>query len=689
MRRRANSNPQPSKAIIVIWLLCLSCFIPFSVYSQDYRINDDWQYVPGYAFNMQKRPPWEEVDLPHTWNAQDIKDGKLDYYRGLGIYRKNLTLPVSDTLKRYFLKFEGSTLVTDVYINGYHAGQHKGGYTAFTLEITSWLKNTQQNEILVMVNNAFDSEVMPLVGDFNIYGGLHRPVHLLVRDQTCFDLLNHGASGIFISQKGVSQSLATVEVSGGVLSTTEVQQLTVKTSILDANGQIVKTADQSLDLAETTSWTQQLTIEKPHLWDGRKNPYLYRVESELQVNGKTVDQLVQPLGLRYFQIDSQKGFFLNGKYTDLRGVCYHEAKAGKGSALTPSDYNQDFQMMLDMGVNAIRTSHYPHSEYFYKTCDSLGIVVYTEIPMVGPGGYMGRGFMNNEGFKANGKKQLIELIRQNYNHPSIIFWGLYNEVKINGDDPYTYISELNALAKREDPTRLTMAATFQDNHNNDITDAIGWNRYFGWYGGHPKTIGEWADRMRARQPRRPLSISEYGAGASIHHHSDSLIAPTPAGKWHPEEWQNYYHEENWKALSERPYLWGKFIWLMFDFGAVHRTEGDTDGVNDKGLVTADRQVKKDAYFFYRANWSDLPTLHLVSKRFTDRVTPKTTPKAYTNLDRVSFYHNGKKIATVSAELGIAEAPEITLLPGVNEIKVRGKSKSTVMEDSTQWVLETK
>lgn len=647
-------------------------------------INQSWLFTPGYAYNMQKQPPWQEVDLPHSWNAMDANDGNIAYYRGLGVYKKQLNIKEKPESKRYYLKFEGSTTVTDVFVNGQHVGHHKGGYTAFTFEVTEAVK-AGDNELLVMVNNAYDSEVMPLVGDFNVYGGIHRPVHLIIKDEVSFEMGNHGSSGIFISQKQVSKETATIEVKGKIFNgSAKDQEISMVIEVLDAKNKVVAQKETKLQSSKTekTEFVQNLEIANPTLWNGKENPYLYYVKIAIKSEGIIVDQITQPLGLRNFKLDPDKGFFLNGKYLDLKGVCYHEAKQGKGSALTKADYKEDFQIMIDMGVNAIRTAHYPHSETFYDMCDSLGIVVYTEIPQVGPGGFIGRGFINSQGFKDNGKQQLTELIRQNYNHPSIVFWGLYNELKIQGDDPHEYITELNQLAKKEDPYRYTMAATFQDNHNNDITDAIGFNKYYGWYGGNASEIGTWADEVHQEFPNRPVSVSEYGAGASIQHHSDSLVAPKPAGMWHPEEWQANYHEENWKALKTRPFIWGKFIWLMFDFGAAHRSEGDTKGINDKGIVSANREVKKDAYYFYKANWNPEPMLQLAEKRYVERINPNVKIKAYTNLPVVDFYLNGKKIGSAKSSNGIALSKEIALKAGDNTITIKGKK----LQDQVVWTL---
>ena len=671
-------------------LLFSSFIFSLLMFSQESDFsNEDWQFVPGYAFNMGKNPPWQKVNIPHSWNATDAKDGNIGYYRGLGVYRKEFKVTNFDSDKRYFLHFEGSATVTDVLVNGNNVGHHKGGFTGFNFEITNAI-NDRENELLVMVNNAYDSEVMPLVGDFNVYGGIHRPVHLIITDKVTFEKDNYGSPGIFVTQKNVSNSNASMEIKGSVSNNSDkAKKIKVTTSILDASGKEVANAFSEIEVPSGAkdNWIQQIDVANPILWNGREDPYLYKAIFSLVEGNEVLEKVEQPLGLRFFKLDADKGFFLNGKYLDLKGVCYHEAKLNQGSALSKKDIEEDLSIIMDMGVNAIRTSHYPQSETFYAMCDSLGIIVYTEIPQVGPGGFIGRGFINSVGFKENGKQQLLEMMRQNYNHPSIIFWGLYNELKIQGDDPYDYIKELNTIAKNEDPYRFTMAATFQDNHNNDITDALGWNKYYGWYGGKPEEIGNWADQAHKGQPNRPISVSEYGAGASVLHHSDSLIAPKAAGSWHPEEWQAHYHEKNWEVLKTRPFIWGKFIWLMFDFGAAHRAEGDTNGVNDKGLVTADRKIKKDAYYFYKANWNPEPMLHLAEKRFSERVNPHVKIKAYTNLKSIDFYLNGKKIGSEKSENGMAFSKEITLKEGENKIEVRGKSGKETLVDTVEWSLE--
>lgn len=658
-----------------------------TVCAQEIPINNDWEFVKGYEHNMQKKPNWVKVTLPHTWNANDVKEGNIAYFRGMAIYRRQLDLSNYDANKRFFLKFDGATTVSDVFINDKYVYNHKGGFTGFTVDITPELNPNGQNEVRVMVNNAYNSEVMPLAGDFNLYGGLHRPVSLIIKNPIHFDLSNYGSPGVFIAQKKITKSKAELGVTGSVDNqSAKAKKIVVESSVTDANGKQIlrKTTEVEALPNQKTLWSQELYLNNPTLWNGVKNPYRYKYKSLIKDGNTVLDSVVQLIGLRYFEIDPQKGLFLNGEYYDLKGVCYHEAKKDIGSALTYEDYQEDFKIIRDMGANAIRTAHYPHSPIFYNMCDSLGIIVYTEIPQVGPGGSEGLGFINSEGFKENGKQQLKELIRQNYNHPSIFFWGLFNELKIIGDDPHQYIQELNKLAKQEDPYRLTIVASNQDDHNNDITDVIGFNKYYGWYGSNSFELAKWADAYHQENPNRAMAISEYGAGASIKHQSDSLIAPKPTGVWHPEQWQTKYHEDYWKQLSERPYIWGKFIWLMFDIASSHRSEGDTKGMNDKGLVTEDRKVKKDAYYFYQANWSDEPMLQIAEKRFVDRIKRQTKIKVFTNVKNVNFYLNGKGVGSGTLVNGTITSPEITLQKGKNTITVKAKAGNKELQDTVIW-----
>ena len=649
---------------------------------QDILLNNDW----NFRFSHQVQKGTEvRVDLPHTWNAQDALSGKIDYKRGIGNYEKNLFIRPEWKGKRLFIRFEGVNNIADVFINRRHIGEHRGGYGAFIFEITGKVEYGKENSILVRVNNGEQLDIMPLVGDFNFYGGIYRDVHLLITDETCISPLDYASPGVRLIQDSVSHRYAkvraTVDLSNGSSGN---QKVELNVRLLDGQ-RVVKEGTKNVNLSGNEVMQQELTfeIDQPHLWNGRQDPFLYQAEVTLFRNGQMVDRVTQPLGLRFYRIDPDKGFFLNGKHLPLQGVCRHQDRSEVGNALRPQHHEEDVALMLKMGVNAVRLAHYPQATYFYDLMDKNGIIVWAEIPFVGPGGYNDKGFVDLPAFRANGKEQLKELIRQHYNHPSICVWGLFNELTELGDNPVEYIKELNVLAHQEDTTRPTTSASNQMGDLNFITDAIAWNRYDGWYGGTPADLGKWLDRMHKDHPEICIAISEYGAGASIYHQQDSLVKTVPTSWWHPENWQTYYHIENWKTISSRPYVWGSFVWNMFDFGAAHRTEGDRPGINDKGLVTFDRKVRKDAFYFYKANWNrEEPMLYLTGKRNTVRTQRLQTITAFTNLSGAELFVNGKSYGkAIPDSYAILEWKNVELEPGENEIKVVSTNKKLPLSDS--------
>ena len=649
---------------------------------QDILLNNDW----NFRFSHQVQKGTEvRVDLPHTWNAQDALSGKIDYKRGIGNYEKNLFIRPEWKGKRLFIRFEGVNNIADVFINRRHIGEHRGGYGAFIFEITGKVEYGKENSILVRVNNGEQLDIMPLVGDFNFYGGIYRDVHLLITDETCISPLDYASPGVRLIQDSVSHRYAKVraivDLSNGSSGNQEVE---LNVRLLDGQ-RVVKEGTKNVNLSGNEVMQQELTfeIDQPHLWNGRQDPFLYQAEVTLFRNGQMVDRVTQPLGLRFYRIDPDKGFFLNGKHLPLQGVCRHQDRSEVGNALRPQHHEEDVALMLEMGVNAVRLAHYPQATYFYDLMDKNGIIVWAEIPFVGPGGYNDKGFVDLPAFRANGKEQLKELIRQHYNHPSICVWGLFNELTELGDNPVEYIKKLNVLAHQEDTTRPTTSASNQMGDLNFITDAIAWNRYDGWYGGTPADLGKWLDRMHKDHPKICIAISEYGAGASIYHQQDSLVKTVPTSWWHPENWQTYYHIENWKTISSRPYVWGSFVWNMFDFGAAHRTEGDRPGINDKGLVTFDRKVRKDAFYFYKANWNrEKPMLYLTGKRNTVRTQRLQTITAFTNQAGAELFVNGKSYGkTTPDSYAILEWKNVELEPGENEIKVVSTNKKLPLSDS--------
>lgn len=636
----------------------------------DQLLNDNWQFRFGHQV---EKSTVARVDLPHTWNAQDALSGRTDYKRGLGHYERRLFVPADWKGQRLYLRFEGANSIADLFVNGRHAGQHRGGYGAFVFEITDFVNYGKANTLRVSVNNAETLDVMPLVGDFNFYGGLYRDVHLVRTGPTCISLLDHGSSGIRLVQDSVSKDYAAIRalvaLSNGSDTATQAEVLL---RLLDGDREV---AAQRLTLTlppdSSVEGSLPVSLRRPRLWDGRRDPFRYRAEVSLWRNGHEVDRVEQPLGLRYYHIDPERGFFLNGRHLPLRGVCRHQDRSEVGNALLREHHDEDAAIMAEMGANAVRLAHYPQAEYFYDLMDRYGFIVWAEIPFVGPGGYSDEGFVNLLAFRQNGREQLVELIRQHYNHPSIVVWGLFNELSMRGDDPVPYIKELNDLAHREDPTRLTVAASNTDGALNFVTDAMAWNRYDGWYGGTPAGLGQWLDHMHTTHPDLRIAISEYGAGASLYHQQDTLVKTVATSFWHPENWQTHYHMANWREISARPFVWGSFIWNLFDFGAAHRHEGDRVGINDKGLVSFDRRTRKDAFYFYKANWNkEVPLLYLAERRCTRRTRPVQTFMAFTNQPEAELFVNGVSCGRAEADsLATVRWTGVRLRPGENEVRV--------------------
>ncbi len=650
----------------------------------DTLIDKDWKFSISYD-GGRKESTAEHVNLPHTWNNHDIQSGKIDYYRGVGVYRKEIFFDESLDGKRVFLRFDAASLVADLFINNKFVGEHRGGYTAFCYEITPYLEYGKENLITVEVNNSWRSGIMPLTGDFNIFGGIYRPVHLIITDAICISPLDFASSGVYLTQSNVSHESAQMEVRT-VLSNghNEAKNFLVKTIIYDENGKEVghKSSKAQMGANQNESLVQDFVVEKPHLWNGKKYPYLYNVKVQLLSDGRVTDEISQPLGFRYFRVDPQKGFFLNGKYLDLYGVSRHQDRLDRGNALTKEDHEEDISLILELGANAVRLCHYPQSQYFISLCDSSGLIVWSELPFVNL-------YTKSAAFEKNGIEQLEEMIHQLYNHPSIIFWGLFNELRVNQDDPTNYVEKLEEVAKEIDKYRITTAATDISASFDTITDVIAWNRYFGWYAGKAHYISTWLDSMHAVYPDRCIGLSEYGAGGSIRMHEESFDKPVePKGKWHPEEWQDHFHEVYWSVLKTRPYVWCKLIWNMFDFASATRREGDTDGRNDKGLVTYDRKTKKDVFYFYKANWSNEPVIHLVNKIFRVRERQHINVKVYSNMDEVGLLVNGKEIGRSKGnDIKVFEWKNVKLKDGNNFVLVRGLMNGQQYTDSCRWWYE--
>lgn len=649
-------------------------------------LDKGWGYRPVSDTGLKSS--MKQVTVPHTWNANYIP-GTRSYNREMMVYRRDLEITPDMKDKRLFLYFEGVNSSATVLVNNKSVGSHKGGYTAFCMEVTDYAKQGT-NKLEVWVTNAYNPEILPISGDFNIYGGIHRPCHLLVTEQDCISPLFYASPGVFIHQDKVSEKQAQITVETMLSLRGKKQGLKVRTTIEDVKGNIIS---QNIEQNVTNENVKQpFVIDHPVLWNAKQNPHLYKVIVELLDNGKVIDRVEQRTGLRYFSVDADKSFFLNGKYLDLYGFCLHEEVEGKGSALSAEDHERDMELVKESGATSLRLVHYPHSESIYHLSDENGIVLWTEIPMVGPGGYDFCGFINTDGLKEHARQVLKELVYQKYNHPSICFWGIFNEIRTNYDNAEPFARELHELYKEIDPSRLTTLASCGDpKFYQNCSDLMAWNKYIGWYGSRnaPETAGNFFDKAKAASNGKPVAISEYGGGANVEHHfSMKENDVKPSGQFHPEEGQTYIHEGNWSAFAQRPYMWAKYIWVFADFQSSIRNEGGKPGINDKGLVTYDRKIKKDAFYFYKANWSTEPMIYITSRRFTERPEANVQVKVYSNLRENTLYVNGKKIGKQKSDsLHRVVWQNVTLSKGENRIRVEGKSKAGVIEDTCVWYLK--
>ena len=633
---------------------------------------------PGAAEPGFDDAAWSRTTLPHTFNAGESGEG--DYHRGPGWYRRAFEIDAIEPDRRLFVQFDGAALVADVYLNGRPACRHEGGHAAFRCDLTALIQ-PGRNVLAARVDNSASRVVSPLGGDFTVFGGLYRPVSLIEADALHFDLLDHGGPGVYARASEIGEDAATVSVEARVANNeTQPRRAPVTIRVLDAAGREVARATTSVEVPPRSvrPATVDLRLASPRLWDGVRDPYLYRVVARIGGQG---DEVAVPLGVRSFAFDPEHGFVLNGRPYPMRGVnLMHSARPGKGTAVTDEEIAEDFAIIREMGATGIRLVHFQHSQAAYVEADRLGLPAWTEIGINSE-------IEDTPAFRANAAQQLRELIAQTYNHPAVVLWGLGNEVYADDPKVARVLRELHEVAKQADPSRPTVYAhccQADDHPKALVSDVIGFNRYFGWYPDQSgTTIGEWAEGFHTAHPERPFAVSEYGAGASVLHQEDPPRSVVPASGWHPEQFQTLYHETNWLELKDKPYLWGTFVWVMFDLASAGRHEGDRRGVNDKGLVTYDRKVRKDAWYWYQAWWSERPMLHITSRRFTERLDPEATVKVYTNADAATLFVNGEAVDTRRAENRMVAWP-LTLREGANDIEVRAAGGGEALADRVTW-----
>ena len=595
-----------------------------------WNINKGWTFVKDMNEAPASLPQTgEQIDLPHTWNGKDGQDGGNDYFRGTCCYAKTIRkdeLPAGD---KYFLEIHGANSSADVYMNGKRLAHHDGGYSTWRVEITNTLRS--ENCLVILVDNTANEMVYPQTADFTFYGGLYRDVAIVAVPKTHFELEQLGCPGIYVTPI-MAGSTANVTVQTYVMDLQEGDKIALR--IMDAEGNLVA---EQIGESEKAAFL----LENAHLWDGINDPYLYKAEAVIVRGEEVLDQVATRFGCRSFEIHPEKGFILNGKEYPLRGVSRHQDRWEIGNALLPQHHEEDMDLICQVGANTIRLAHYQHDQYFYDLCDERGMVVWAEIPYISR--HMPEG-------NSNTQLQMKELITQCYNHPSIVVWGLSNEITMDGAKDPDMIQNhrvLNDLVHKMDPNRPTVIACISmcgiDEEYVHIPDVVSYNHYFGWYGGSMDEYGPWFDNFHAKYPNTPIGVSEYGCEALNWHNSN------PESGDYSEEYQAMYHESLIRQLFTRKYIWATHVWNMFDFGADARAEGGENGQNHKGLITIDRKYKKDAFYAYKAWLNPEPMIHLCGKRYIDRVEDVTKVTVYSNAPAVELFANGVSLGKKTAE----------------------------------------
>lgn len=638
----------------LLFFLCVMMLTGFCCRAEAREVtsfNEGWEFKKGpFAADAMKaslkwNADWEQVTIPHTWNAADMQKKVSAFYEGSAYYRKRHLFPETLKGKRIFLRFEGVGSCAEVYINGYLAGTHKGGYSAFVCEIGPQVKLGEENEIVVKADNSARPDVIPVNHVlFGVYGGIYRPVWLVVTEPCSIVVNDCASSGVYITQKDVSAKGAEVNVKVKVDNATLIPTpVTLENAIYDAEGKLVKKHTQSFELTPqgVQSYSARFKLTKPHLWQGREDPYLYKVVSRLFQDGRLLDEVTQPLGLRKYEAIAGKGFFLNGKKYPMYGVTRHQDWWGLGSALTNREHDFDLEQIMDIGATTVRFAHYQQSEYLYSRCDTLGLIIWAEIPFVNR--------VTGQEWD-NAHQQMRELIRQSFNHPSIYVWGIHNEVYHPHEYTAALTQSIHDLCKLEDPDRYTVSVNgygYADHPVNLNADIQGMNRYFGWYERKIQDIKPWIERMEKEYPWQRLMLTEYGADANIAHQTEILgDALNWTSPFYPETFQTKLHEYQWSVIAQHPYILASYLWNMFDFAVPTSKRGSVPARNMKGMMTFDRKTKKDSYFWYKANWTKSPVLHMTQRRNTLRERKETSLTVYSNMGTPKVYLNGRELQGV-------------------------------------------
>jgi beta-galactosidase len=660
-------------------------------YRQEVVLDKGWKFHPGAlpveqaVASTLEDASWQTVTIPHTWLNKNSQRGVDLCIFDSAWYRLKIAIPQLIKGKRHFLRFQGSNFLTEAWLNGQKIGEHRGGHTAFHFEITDKMI-FGDNVVMVHVNNELKHGQPAHYANFNQYGGLYRPVSLITVDDLHVTLNDRGSSGIRIKQGRITpdqaELSATITVRNGRAESAEAG---IEVMIVDQEGKQVAVARiaKSIPAGHEIPVQVPFVVEHPRLWQGRVDPHLYFAQVKVALGDRVTDRVDQRFGIRSLVIDPERGTFLNGKRYDLHGVNLHQDRRGKGWAVTTDDVAEDIRLIKEMGATFVRLAHYPHQQATYDLLDEAGLLAWSEILCVWQ-------FPINQTTVDICREQLVEMIRQLGNHPSIVVWGLYNEIP-NGEQHKQLIRGLVQLAHEEDSTRPTTGSSLLSDADplHSITDLIGLNRYFGWYMPSTDQMGPWADRCHAQNPKLLFGISEYGSSASPYKHTDMIIEPLTRfrglpGRGYPEEYQAWHHERIWSQLRSRDYLWCKIIWEMFDHATMQGRDADEPGICDMGLVTHDRQVLKDAYFFYKASWTDDAMVHICSRRFDPRTRQSIDLKVYSNLPELTARLNGVALADPERDGVIWIWKKCRLATGPNVVQVTGTKNGEEVRDQVEW-----
>lgn len=649
------------------------------------QFNTDWQFKKDSL--PQSADSWDKVNVPHTWNNVDMQTQRNNFYTGKAIYKKQFSVPEKTPGSRVFIRFEGVASVAEVLINNKFVGNHAGGYSAFVFEITDFLNTDKPNEIVVRVDNSSRPDVIPVNHRlFGVYGGIYRPVQLIVTQSTNICLTDYASPGVYLTQRNVTKKSADLTVKVKIDSrNTKPEDIQLRTLIYDNEGRLkssrmtpVTIPVQGMKIVE-----QELNIRRPRLWQGIEDPYLHKAVVQILKQNVVIDEVVQPLGFRHFEFKKAKGMFLNGKKVPMYGVCRHQDWWESGSALQNYQHDKDLEIIKELGATTIRLAHYQQSDYFYSKCDSLGFLVWAEIP-----------FVNRVSTyeAANAKQQLVELIRQSYNHPSIYIWGLHNEVYSPSSYVISLTKELNDIAKTEDPNRYTVQVSGYNRVNHEVNnnaDIQGINQYFGWYNGTLDSLKTWVERVEKNFPDHMVIFSEYGTEANIHQQKEVVSNRGDCcgfDKDYNESFATRFHEEHWNVISQHPYLLASYIWNTFDFATPMSSQGKVESRNMKGLVTFDRKVKKDPFYWYKANWSKEPVLYITQRRVVNRGNRITPVTVYSNVGEPELFVNGKRITTLKNGYTNVHYifTDVELTEGENIVEVKAGKNASDYYDKVVW-----